>query len=263
MSEKRPTVSAAARESAPLPEAGWAALMPDEQWSLFTKGVDALERAGVTPLLHGALGLATYTGRWRNTKDVDVIVRSAERERAIAALRGCGFEDYYEREAYDRSWIFRGFKDDVIFDIIWALPNHRVEIDEPWFQRAQPITLRGRKLATVPPEELIRAKLYVFQRHRCDWVDVLNVTAGAVDRIDWKWLVQRMGRDLPLLHGMLAVFNWLSPQRAKKLPPWLREQFALAAIDGADEPMEVRHAALFDSRPWFALHQPADQILQR
>jgi hypothetical protein len=246
------------------PEVPWAALIPEDQWTVFFDGALALKTAGIPFVLHGAFAMATYTGRWRNTKDVDVVVREADRERAIEAMRRAGFEDYHDRDAYDRSWIFRGFKDDVLFDVIWDLPNHRVPIDDAWFERAQPLWLRGRLFAIAPAEELIRVKLYVFQRERCDWVDVLNVTACSVDRVDWQFLAQRMGQDLPLLQSMLALFNWLSPQRAQSLPAWLREQFALPAI-AVDDPRaaEEERARLFDSRPWFALHQPADRPLER
>ena len=245
-------------------DAPWSALIPEEQWTEFAAGAGALEAAGIPFLLHGAMALATYTGHWRNTKDVDVIVRREDHQRAIGALRAAGFEDYYPQLAYDRSWIFRGFKNGVLFDIIWALPNHRVPIDDGWFEHARALWMRGRLFATVPAEELVRVKLYVFQRERCDWVDVLNVLAGAVERIDWRRLVHRMGRDLPLLQGVLAIFNWLSPHRAALLPGWLREQFALPAIE-VDDPAaaEERRVRLFDSRPWFAPHQPADRVLER
>lgn len=246
------------------PEARWSGLIPEDQWTVFIEGTDALEAAGIPYLLHGALALATYTGHWRNTKDVDVIVREADHARAIEALRAAGFEDYYPQLAYDRSWIFRGIRNGVLFDIIWELPNHRVPIDEAWFEHARPLWLHGRLFATVPAEELIRVKLYVLQRERCDWVDVLNVLAAAVDRIDWNRLVVRMDRDLPLLQGALAVFNWLSPHRAELLPRWVRERFALPEIDVDDgQAAEERRVRLFDSRPWFALHQPYDRVLER
>lgn len=247
-----------------LPEAAWGPLIPEEQWRAFLDGAIAVQAAAVPFVLHGAFAMAGYTERWRNTKDVDIIIRELDREHAIAALLGAGFTDYYPREAYDRSWIFRGTKDDVIFDIIWCLPNHRVPIDDAWFQRATPLWLRGRLFAIAPVEEVIRIKLYVFQRERCDWVDVFNLLAAAVERIDWPWLVDRMGADLPLLHGALNVFNWLCPRRARLLPGWLREQFALPAITGGDlDALEHEHVRLLDSRPWFALHQPLDRLLER
>ena len=262
MTATRPTLKLSV--APPAIEATWGELIPEEQWGVFSLGITALEANGVPYLVHGALALGAYTGHWRNTKDVDVIVRPADHERAISALQRAGFEDYFERQNYDRSWIFRGHKEDVIFDVIWALPNHRVEIDGGWFERARPFWLRGRLLAAVPTEELIRVKLYVLQRERCDWVDVLNVLASAAGTIDWHWLVKRMDRDVSLLQAVLAVFNWMSPNRATALPAWLKEQFALPMMDVDDAAAaEERRVRLFDSRPWFALHQPLDKPMER
>lgn len=252
------------KAGAPPIEARWSALIPDDQWAMFSSGTAAINAAGVPALLGGAMALAAYTQHWRNTKDIDVIVPPARHEAAIAAIQSLGFADYFDQAAYDRSWIFRGWKDGVVFDIIWELPNHRVAIDQAWFDRASPVDLRGTIYAAAPAEELIRVKLYVMQRERCDWVDVLNVLAGACERLDWSWLVQRMGRDLPLLHGALAIFNWMCPERARSIPDWLRQQLALAPIEADDlAQVEERHVRLFDSRPWFALHQRADQPLER
>lgn len=245
-------------------QADWARLIPEEQWRVLTTGAEALEAAQVRFLLAGALALAAYTGHWRNTKDLDVIVHADDRERAIEALRRAGFEDYYDQLTYDRSWIFRGLKEGVLFDVIWSLPNHRVGIDEQWFQRAHPLALHGRDYLVSPAEEIVRVKLYVMQRERCDWVDVLNLLAAQVEVLAWPWLVERMGRDLPLLHAALAIFNWMCPGRAHALPPWLRKQFALSRVEADDlAATEERRVRLFDSRPWFAPHQPSDQPLER
>lgn len=242
----------------------WEGLIPDDQWEILSAGTAAIAQAGVPFLLGGAMALAAFTGHWRNTKDVDVIIRPRDREAAIAAVRAIGFEDYFERQAYDRSWLFRAFRNGVLFDIIWELPNHRVEIDDSWFERAPSLRLRERVFATAPAEELVRVKLYVMQRERCDWVDVLNVLACTADRLDWQWLVRRMDRDLPLLQAALVLFAWMCPGRTKGIPEWVRTQFALPEIqtDTADE-MEHRRVRLFDSRPWFYPHQPSDRPLER
>lgn len=245
-------------------DAPWSTLIPDDQWQTLRDATTTIRNAGVPVLLGGALALAAYTGRWRNTKDVDVIVRPADHPRAVTALQVAGFEDYFSRAPYDRSWIFRSFKDGVIYDVIWQLPNHRVAIDDAWFSRAPEVQLRSERHCVVPVEELVRVKLYVMQRERCDWVDVLNVLAGASDQIDWTWLVQRMGGDLALLQAVLAIFNWMCPGRARSLPGWLRAQFALEELNPENAgAMEQEHVALFDSRPWFAAHWPSDRLLER
>jgi hypothetical protein len=245
-------------------EAPWSALIPDEQWTVFLAGQEAARRMDVPFLLGGAMALATYTGRWRNTKDIDFIVRAEDRERLVEALLQDGFEDYHGQEAYDRSWIFRGFRDGVILDLLWDLPNHRVAVDDVWFQHARPVQVRDQVLHAMPLEELIRVKLYVLQRERCDWVDVLNALAGSVEAVNWDHLIERMGRDLPLLQGVLCVFSWLSPGRAEAVPEPIRRRFALPVVETEDAAaMEQRRVRLFDSRPWFAPLEPEDRMLER
>ena len=242
----------------------WADLIPADQWSVFCAGRDAAGKAGVPFLLGGAMALAAFTGRWHSTKDVDFIVRSGQQHQLIATLLQSGFTDYFEREAYDRSWIFRGWRDDVILDVIWALPNHRVTVDNAWFEHARPVTLRGEAYQTMPLEEFIRVKLYVMQRQRCDWVDVLNALAGSVERGNWEHLIARMGPDLPLLQAVLIIFAWMAPGRVNLIPPEVRGRFALPRIETTDPAsMEARRVHLFDSRSWYAAFHPEDRPLER
>ncbi len=253
------------KSTPPAPqEARWSALIPDDQWAVFQSGREAAAEVNVPVLLGGAMALATYTGRWRNTKDIDFIVRPEHRERLIAALRKQKFEDYYHQQEYDRSWIFRGFRDGVILDVIWDLPNHRVQVDDAWFEHARAVAVKDEIAHAMPLEELIRVKLYVMQRERCDWVDVLNALAGSVEQVNWEHLVARMGRDLPLLQAVLTVFSWMSPGRARAIPEAIRQRFALPTVQTDDsEAMEQRRIRLFDSRPWFAPLEPEDRMLER
>lgn len=253
-------------QSIPSPggDARWGELIPDDQWAVFQAGRAAAERAGVPFLLGGAMALATFTGRWRNTKDIDFIVRQGDQQKIIDALLADGFADYHAQQAYDRSWIFRAVRGEVVLDIIWKLPNHRVEVDAAWFEHSWPVRLRGGEYRAIPLEELIRVKLYVLQRERCDWIDVINALAGSIEHVKWDHLIQRMGRDLPLLQGVLCVFAWLAPARAGAIPRELRERFALPHIATEDpQAMEERRVSLFDSRPWYAAFQPVDQPLER
>lgn len=242
----------------------WAELIPEEQWHVLSAGAAAARTSGAPMLLGGALALAAYTGRWRNTKDIDVIVPPGRQEGVVAALREAGFEDFFAQQPYDRSWIFRGWREGVILDVIWSLPNHRVPVDGVWFEHARTIRLHGDDYAVAPAEELVRVKLYVMQRERCDWVDVFNILAGTADTLDWEHLVARMGRDWPLLQAALTTFAWLAPARARAMPPELRARFGIEIVEDEDlDAMERRRVALFDSRPWWAAHQPENQPLER
>jgi hypothetical protein len=99
-----------------------------------------------------------------------------------------------------------------------------------------------------------------MQRDRCDWPDVLNLLHAAGSEIRWEYVVRRMGADAALLAGILAVFAWIAPGRARELPPWLWRRLGLdgpgpaGAVD-----IEKARVDLLDRRPWFG---PDRQKLQ-
>ena len=49
----------------------WASIVPDDQWNTYLDAIRVTRKTGARFLLGGAFGLAGYTGRWRNTTDLD------------------------------------------------------------------------------------------------------------------------------------------------------------------------------------------------
>ena len=253
--------SAKAEESRINPT--WASIVPDDQWSIYRDAIKATRKTGARFLLGGAFGLAGYTGRWRNTKDLDFFVLPSDKDKIIDALTKIEFEDYYATLAYDRGWIYRAVRNDTIVDVIWQTPNRRTVVDEEWFKRGRPVVLRDEKLVVIPAEELLAIKLYVLQRDRCDWPDLINLVHCTYNTLDWDHVLFRLGSDQPLLAGLLQVFNWVSPAEAKMIPAQIREKFCLPDITSRDlEVPDHERKMLLDSRPWFAAHQPTDRPLQ-
>ena len=103
--------------------------------------------------------------------------------------------------------------------------------------------------------------MYVLQRDRCDWPDVINLFYAAGASLDWDRLVSRLGDDLPLLQGVLAVFAWLCPDRLDYVPARLRAQSGITAQSQESNPLQAR-MSLIDTRPWFAALQPWDKPMQ-
>jgi hypothetical protein len=97
------------------------------------------------------------------------------------------------------------------------------------------------------------AKLYVLQKDRCDWPDVLNLLYAAGPELNWEHLFERIAQDLPLLRGMLSVFAWLSPGRALELPEgvWERAQLPAPILPPDPEGTMRRRTERLDTRPWF------------
>lgn len=208
--------------------------------------------------LGGAFALAAYTAELRNTKDLDLYIVPESRHAMVAALGEVGFTDLYPRAPYDRAWIYRATRDDVVVDAIWAMANLRALVDETWLCAGRELVICGDRARVIAPEELLWTKLYVLQRARCDWIDVLNLLDATAGDLDWNRLLDRVGDDAPLLAGVLSVFAWLVPQQAERVPAEVWARLGLTppkshdhrgGCGGGDRVSE--RAALLDSRLWF------------
>jgi hypothetical protein len=238
----------------------WANAISDEQWATYRDAIEALRDAGIRFLLGGGFALATYIGRWRNTKDIDLYIMQEDRDKAVEALSKAGFKDLFGRLPYDRKWIYRSTRGGLIVDIIWAMANQRAQTDELWFQNAPDAIVRGEVLSVIPMEEFLWCKLYIMQRDHCDWMDVFNLVYAVGTRLNWPHLLKRLEEDWPLLKGMLTVYGWLCPKQAQRLPESLRKRLRLP------RPQVVRkkrdHVRLLDTRGWFAAILPKNKPLE-
>ncbi len=233
-------------------QTAWQAQIPDEQWSVYQRVLAEARARGLRYALGGAVALATYTGQWRNTKDLDLFILPAERDAVVEMLASLGLEDYFEREEYDRGWIYRTCLCETIVDVIWSMANRRAEVDEDWLTRGPSVELRGEVARVLPAEEVIWNKIYILHHDRCDWTDVLNLIYAVGPELDWQRLLDCLDPDERLLAGVMSVFAWLCPGRAAALPAWLWERLQLTAPQTGSAPeVDRQRVDLLDSRPWF------------
>jgi hypothetical protein len=241
----------------------WASIITEEQWRIYRQAIRATRKTKARFLLGGAFSLAGYTGRCRNTKDLDFFVLPSDKDKIVDALTKAGFDDYYSTMPYDRGWIYRATKNEVIVDTIWQTPNRRTEVDKDWFARAKPVILRNEDLEIVPAEELLAIKLYVMQRDRCDWPDLINLLYATCGQLDWEHVFDRLGPEVPLLAGLLNVFTWCCPEKVVEIPELVREKFHLPKPSAEELQRDPKERIdMLDTRPWFAAYRPKDKPMQ-
>src|SRR5581483_1023797 len=97
---------------------GWQERIPEQQRALYEQVVAEARARGVSFAFGGAFAAAVYKGQWRDTKDMDLYVLPEDREEMIEVLTVCGMRDYFDLLPYDRRWIYRGYSDGIIVDII-------------------------------------------------------------------------------------------------------------------------------------------------
>jgi hypothetical protein len=245
-----------------LTEPEWCALIPEEQWSVSCEALDVVIQAGVFFLIGGGFGVAAYTGRWRNTKDIDLYILPGQQDKVIQALTNAGFQDFYSTRPYDRGWIYRAVRDGNIVDVIWQFANRRAQVDQTWFDNAPTFDVKGRTLKVIPPEELIWSKLYVLQGDHSDWPDIINVLYAIGPKLDWDHLWQRVGPDAALLEAVLTVFSWVAPTRVRALASKIQKDWPTPLPSPLDEKSEADRVKLLDSRTWFAGLLPTNKMLE-
>jgi hypothetical protein len=218
----------------------------DSPPAIYQAVLDEARRRGIEFAVGGGMAVAAYTVHRQSTKDIDLYVRPQDREAMIVLVHEYGLKDYFEVCPYDRKWIYRSYIGNVIIDIMWAMPNQKAQVDIEWIRRGPEVELYGERVRVLAAEELIWAKLYVLQRDRCDWPDILNLLYCTADQLDWDHLVKRVDDDAPLLGAVLTVFRWLCPERAAAMPrPIWRRLAEHVRRSGAER------ANLLDTRPWF------------
>jgi hypothetical protein len=250
-----------ARRGHPRLQFHWSESISQSEWATYRLAIRAVRDAGIPFLLGGGFAGATFTGRWRDTKDIDFYVHPQDRQATVAALAKAGFEDYFSRLQYDRKWIYRSTRSGMIVDIIWAMANQRAQVDHLWFERAGKVEIRGEKLCVIPMEEFLWCKLYIMQRDHCDWPDIFNLLYKHGPRLDWEHLLKRLDRDTRLLKAILMMFSWLCPAAARRLSASLWRRLKLRPEIPPLRRGEDR-VHLLDSRGWFGPMQPVGHKLE-
>jgi hypothetical protein len=236
----------------------WPRKICSPEWKIYDAVMKAALHERIPFALGGAFALATYTGTFRNTKDLDLYVLPQYRERMKDLVTRLGLVDYFDHREYDRSWIYRATADGVIVDTIWAMANGRSQVDE-WWMSGPEIEVRGYRIKVIPAEVMLWDKLYILQRERCDWPGVMNILYAMGRDLDWDQILRRLGEDVDLLAGALSVFRWISPAIAQQLPKTVWRRVGLLPPRGPRLPSILQQrVSWLDRRPWYAINRRQD-----
>jgi hypothetical protein len=155
----------------------------------------ALEQGEVPYAVIGGVA-SSGLGRQRVTRDIDILVKPEDARPALQALRDAGFHT----EETDAQWLFKGWKHEVLVDIIFS-SRGGVHMDPEMLSRAVVRPYMGQQVRVVSPEDLLIMKALAHDeegpRH---WHDALGLIANC--DLDWEYL-QRRARRAP--HRILSL----------------------------------------------------------
>jgi hypothetical protein len=150
--------------------------------------VAALRDGGVPFVLGGSLA-AWARGGPRTDNDLDLMVKPADAETALAALAAAGMRV----ERPPEEWLFKAFNGDVMIDLIFAPAG--LEMSDEVFARAETLSVLALATPVMALEDVLATKLLALDEHSLDYSGLLGIARALREQIDWAALRARAGRS--------------------------------------------------------------------
>jgi hypothetical protein len=186
----------------------------DPLLAFYLDALGLLETTSVPFLIGGAFAHSRYTGRDRDTKDLDVMLRREDVERTLAAFSDAG----YQVDVPFPHWLGKVHREDQYIDVVFSSGNGVVRVDDRWFLHAVPSEVFGLPVSLCPPEELLWSSSFVQERERYDGAAVLHLLHAQGANLDWNRLLERFGDNWPVLLSYLILFQFVYPDRRANIP---------------------------------------------
>lgn len=186
----------------------------DPLLKFYVDSLRLLEVTGLPFVVGGAFAHSRYTGRDRDTKDLDVMLKREDVPRALEAFEEAG----YKVEVPFPHWLGKVHRDGRYIDVVYSSGNGIVRVDDCWFTHAVPSEVLGIPVALCPVEELLWSSSFVQERERYDGAAVLHLLHARALFMDWRRLVERFGDQWPVLLSYLVLFKFAYPDRRSDIP---------------------------------------------
>ena len=185
----------------------------------YVSALKKLDEANVPYVVGGGYAMAYYTGIARNTKDLDLFVRPADRDRCLSTLAAAG----YRTEFFYPFWIAKAIdpRTEAFIDILYSSGNGLCTVDDNWFVDTPMVEVHGYPTRLVPAEEQIWSKAFVQDRDRFDGADVIHLIFGQAEALNWKRLLRRFEGHERVLLAHLILFGYAYPNDRARIPAWV------------------------------------------
>ena len=204
-----------------------------ESEAFYKEAIGVLKECKVPFMLGGAFAMFSYTGIYRDTKDLDVFCKPSDFPRILKFFADKG----YKTDLYDVRWLAKIYKGDYFIDIIFDTVNNICTVDDSWLENATKSTFVGEEVLMLPAEELSFCKLYVCNRERYDGADLNHVWLKAGKTMDWKRLLFRMDPHWHILLAQIIQFQFVYPSEYHDIiPKWLFDELMRRAHEQYDLP---------------------------
>jgi hypothetical protein len=179
------------------------------------KGVlESLHQSEILYAIAGAFALHKHTGIWRTTKDLDVVLEAKYVPMALKRLGQIGFATHIE----DPVWLAKAIRGEYFVDLITALGNAVLVVEDKWIERATPDEIFGVPCHVLAAEEMIASKVFVSRRERFDGADVAHLIRACGRGLDWDRVQHLLAPHWEMLLWSLTFFSYVYPSYVEVVP---------------------------------------------
>ena len=143
------------------------------------KTAAALREADVPFLLGGSLA-SWARGGPESRHDLDLMIRPADVDRAVEALKAAGlrFEDPPEE------WLVKAYDGDTLVDLIFHPKG--MEVDDDLIERGEVMSVLGMEMRVMALEDVLVTKLMALTEHSLRYESLLSIARALRERVDWE-----------------------------------------------------------------------------
>ncbi len=150
-------------------------------------------------------------------KDLDLMVKPEDAERALAALAAAGMRT----ERPPEEWLFKAWDDEVMVDVIFHPAG--LEITDEVLARAQTLSVMAIATPVMALEDMLATKLLSLDEHSLDYRSLLAIARALREQIDWEALAARTGES-PFARAFFTLVRELgiappAPREPKRVAP--------------------------------------------
>lgn len=187
-------------------------------------------------MLGGGFALFSYTGLYRDTKDLDIFCTPTQYTDILKLFSSHG----YEIELTDVRWLAKVYKGEFYIDIIFSSTNNICLVDETWYQYATEAVVMDQQVKLIGAEELIWSKVFIQNRERFDGADVNHVLLRYGKQLNWERLLHRLDPHWHLLLSQIINFQFVYPSDyAEIVPRWLFDELVRRAAEQYEIPPSI------------------------
>ena len=157
-------------------------------------------------------GLAAWAhGGPATEHDVDLMIREADAEAALALLRDEGLRV----EVPPEGWLVKAWIDDVLVDLIYAPKG--IVVDDEFLDRCEELSVAAVDMRVISLDDLLVGKLLALTEHHLDFGPPLEWARAIREQVDWDEVARRTS-DSPFARTFLAMLDELEviPEAAEQ-----------------------------------------------